>query len=165
VITESKKEATVTTFFSKYSDDELNSLIDHLKEIQKKRQQEYLIPVSLFSNRKLGVLETAVKFLKENSGLSFSQIALLLKRDQRTIWATYNKSQKKNGHPFHKPIAAFSIPVNILSDRKFAPLESLVLHLHDSRNMQFASISRLLNRNYRTVWLSYHNTLKKRGLG
>ncbi|MBD3310190.1 hypothetical protein GF351_03145 [Candidatus Woesearchaeota archaeon] len=53
------------------------------------------VPAELFSNRKLGVLEMAVKFLKEEIGLRYSEIADLLDRDDRTIWAVYHQAVKK----------------------------------------------------------------------
>ena len=47
----------------------------------KKQKQIHSIPLNLFSERKLGVLEVIVKYLKENNDLSYCEIAKLLNRD------------------------------------------------------------------------------------
>jgi len=52
-----------------------------------------LIPISKLSDRKYTIFESVVLFLK-NSGFSNHEIARMLQRDDRTIWATYNR---KNG--------------------------------------------------------------------
>jgi hypothetical protein len=59
------------------------------------KQEEISIPISVFKNRKLGMLENAVVFLKEKCKLNYHEIAVLLNRDDRTIWSSYNKAKKK----------------------------------------------------------------------
>jgi hypothetical protein len=53
------------------------------------------IPVHILQNRKLGVLESVVVYLKEEIGLKYSEIARMLNRDDRTIWNVYNYAKKK----------------------------------------------------------------------
>src|SRR3989344_6079460 len=55
--------------------------------------KESLIPVSIFT-KKLRILETLTKYLKEELELSYHQIGILLNRDERNIWHTYNSSRK-----------------------------------------------------------------------
>ena len=52
------------------------------------------LPVSIFKNRKLTVLESAIIFLKQRD-LKHSEIANLLNRDQRNIWTIYSRAKKK----------------------------------------------------------------------
>ena len=54
------------------------------------------IPVSIFKNRKLSILEHLVTYLKDEYGMKFSEIAKILKRDQRTIWTVHNRAKKKH---------------------------------------------------------------------
>jgi predicted DNA-binding protein (UPF0251 family) len=61
---------------------------------EKKEKSEIVLPLSIF-NEKLGMLEAASLYLRDNLRLSFSEIAKLLKRDYKTIWASYNKARKK----------------------------------------------------------------------
>jgi len=121
------------------------------------------IPVSHFYKKNLGVLEVAVKYLKESEQMQFSKIAQLLKRDERTVWATYQKASVKckkklngNGH-------GLSVPLSIFTERSYGPLEALTVYLRDDAKMSFNEIARTLNRNYRTVWLTYKNAKNKRG--
>ena len=53
------------------------------------------IPLSIFHDRKLSVLEAISEYLKENHSLKFSVIARLLNRDQRTIWTVYKRAKNK----------------------------------------------------------------------
>ena len=56
---------------------------------------EMIFPVHILQNRTLSILENIVYFLHTNYGLTFSSIAKLLKRDQRTVWTTYQRALKK----------------------------------------------------------------------
>jgi len=53
------------------------------------------IPVLLFKDRRLSVLEHIVSYLKKD-GMRFSEIARALKRNPRTIWTVYSRARKKN---------------------------------------------------------------------
>jgi len=75
---------------------------------------EIYIPLALFSQ--FGVLETAVKYLVENKGMRYAEIAKLLDRDPRVIWATYNNVKKKSIYIF-KEVSGYMIPASIFSDR------------------------------------------------
>lgn len=54
------------------------------------------IPLSIFTNRKFSALEVLVSYLKEELSLTYHEIALMLKRDDRTIWTVYQRAGKKN---------------------------------------------------------------------
>ena len=55
----------------------------------------YVVPVSAFTLRKFGVLEILVHYLKERYHLKFTEIAGILKRNQRTIWTVYHRYKLK----------------------------------------------------------------------
>jgi len=55
---------------------------------------KYFIPASIISNRSFSVLESIVSYMKDNLNLRYSQIALMLHRDQRTVWTVYNRKKK-----------------------------------------------------------------------
>ncbi|MEK6984154.1 MAG: hypothetical protein AABX33_06280 [Nanoarchaeota archaeon] len=55
----------------------------------------YSIPVSILKDRNLSVLENVVAYLKDTFGLQYHKIALLLNRDDRTIWTVYQRAKKK----------------------------------------------------------------------
>jgi DNA-directed RNA polymerase specialized sigma24 family protein len=68
------------------------------KKLKKKfiiKKIKYPIPVKVLSDRKLTVFEIIVAYLVEYYNLTYSEIAGLLKRDQRTIWTTYQRALKK----------------------------------------------------------------------
>ena len=55
----------------------------------------YSIPVSILKDRNLSVLENVVSYLKDTFGLTYHKIAVLLNRDDRTIWTVYQRAKKK----------------------------------------------------------------------
>ncbi len=59
------------------------------------KDNKYFIPALIISNRSLSVLESIVYYLKDDCNLKYSQIALLLCRDQRTVWTVYNRKKKR----------------------------------------------------------------------
>lgn len=67
---------------------------DEIKDLLGKIRGEIVLPISIF-NEKLGMLEAASLYLKDELNLSFSEIAKLLKRNYKTIWTSYNKAKKK----------------------------------------------------------------------
>ncbi|HLC50430.1 MAG TPA: hypothetical protein VJI97_03300 [Candidatus Nanoarchaeia archaeon] len=54
-----------------------------------------IIPVSVISNRKLSTFEGIVAFLKSKNH-SNHEIAVMMQRDDRTIWSIYDRAKKKN---------------------------------------------------------------------
>ncbi len=55
----------------------------------------YSIPVTILKDRSLSVLENVVAYLKDTFGLAYHKIAVLLNRDDRTIWTVYQRAKKK----------------------------------------------------------------------
>ena len=54
-----------------------------------------LIPVSIFEDRRLGVLGVLVKYLRDELKLRNSEVAGLLNRDSRTVWSVYARVKSK----------------------------------------------------------------------
>ena len=90
--------------------EKFNILVENLRKIYGLSYHEILeltskivdktdisIPLSIFKDRRLGVLESLTLHLKDEIDMSFAQIARALDRDNRTIWATYHKAKKKVG--------------------------------------------------------------------
>ena len=57
---------------------------------------EYTIPITLLQDKKLSVAEHIVKQLKEAYTLTYHEVAVLMKRDDRTVWTLYNRAMKKS---------------------------------------------------------------------
>jgi len=51
--------------------------------------------VSILKDRNLSVLENIVSYLKDTLGFRYHQIAVMLNRDDRTIWTVYHRAKKK----------------------------------------------------------------------
>lgn len=55
----------------------------------------YSIPVSILKDRNLSVLENVVSYIKDTFGLTYHKVAVLLNRNDRTIWTVYQRAKKK----------------------------------------------------------------------
>ena len=53
------------------------------------------IPLEIFRNSKLSVLESISVYMKDSLKLNYHQIAILLNRDDRTIWTVCQRAIKK----------------------------------------------------------------------
>ncbi|MBN1792907.1 hypothetical protein JW826_04465 [Candidatus Woesearchaeota archaeon] len=141
----------------------INVLEDFLKLYKDvMKREEYLrLPLSLFSNSNLGVLEVVVKTLKENYALDYCKIAKFLGRDDRTIWTSYKNAVRKYSSEFKLDESGMFVPGVIFSNRSLSPLETLTIYARDVLNMSFHELSITLNRAYSTLWISYkHGKLK-----
>lgn len=128
------------------------------------------VPSSVFFDRDLSPLESVTEYLKEEKGLTYHEIAVLVGRDDRTIWTCYSRAKKKReAKPKHPSVPArpapagkvVDIPLDIFKNRTFAPLESITSHLKDAAGLSFHEIALLLNRDDRTVWTCYSRARKK----
>jgi len=120
------------------------------------------IPITIFDNEELSALETIVKYLKENLGFRFSEIANLLNRDERNIWTTYKYASTKRKQKFVIRQVVFFVPITIFQDRRVSVLEALVEYLKENRQLSLHEIASLLKRDDRTIWTVYNRVQKKR---
>lgn len=55
----------------------------------------FVVPCSILKNRKLSVLENISYYLKNNYKLTYHDVAVLLRKNDRTIWTVYQRALKK----------------------------------------------------------------------
>ncbi len=60
-----------------------------------KKPKSLSIPISIFRDREISVLEAMVEYLKDKKNMRYSEIARLLNRDARTIWTSYQRAKEK----------------------------------------------------------------------
>lgn len=145
--------------YSKKDQKEILSLL--LKEVSAETKT-FDIPISAFRS-KLSGLEIVVKFLKEESKLSFKRIAGLLNRKPNTIWTTYNNAIRKYPQKLDTSDYSCSIPASVFRDRKYSILELIVAHLKEHYDLSIKEIAGLLGRNYQTIRTAYSRYRTKRG--
>ena len=136
---------------------EILSLIE-----EKPVSKEILIPVSVFEAKELSALEVICKYLKEELEFSYNKIALLLNRNNRTIWTTYNNAVSKRKERLVVKESRFFIPVSVFVNRKFSVLEVIVSYLKEKFGLRYSEIAVLLSRNERNIWTVYNRFLKKK---
>lgn len=130
------------------SNEELLQLVAKLSEALQQRG-ELRVPVSLFA-AKLSPAEALVKYLKEQERLRYADIARLLNRDQRGIWCTYRRAQRKLPGALAVPPSSHTVPVSRFTDRTLSILEHVVRHLHD-QDIAHKDIAQLVNKSPSTI--------------
>jgi hypothetical protein len=53
------------------------------------------LPVAMLQDRHFGMLENLVWHMHENLGMKYSRIAVLIKRNDRTVWTAWMRARKK----------------------------------------------------------------------
>ena len=133
-----------------YSDEELFMFWNN--------ENALLVPVTIFSG-KLSPAEALIKFLKESHELSYNDIAQLICRDKRSVWANYKRASKKMPWPFEIKESVV-VPVSIFNSEK-SILSALINYLKDVKKMRNTKIAQLLNKNPANIW-TIHNRAKKK---
>jgi DNA-directed RNA polymerase specialized sigma24 family protein len=116
------------------------------------------IPLNIFSEE-ISSLQIIVKYLREIEKLSYAEIAKLLRRDDRTIWTTYN-SVKKAKLRIRTQIQG-EVPVDVFANRNLSTLEALVVYLKEERALKNREIAAMIQRNNKTIWTVYDRAKKK----
>jgi len=73
-----------------------NSRVFGIRVKEEKESKIVDIPSSILRDRSLAPLESITEYLKDQQGMSFHEIAVLLNRDDRTIWTCYSRAKKKH---------------------------------------------------------------------
>lgn len=134
----------------------------HLLKEKHEKKTPLMIPSAIFRDGELGIMESVVKYLKEEFHLTYHQIAVLLKRDDRVVWATYNNALRKRKEKLQPMGKNAWLPLSIFSDGAKGPLEAIAVYLRDSASMSFKDIGILLNRDNRVIWTVYNKRRKQR---
>ena len=142
-----------------------DEILNQLKE--KKGKKDILIPSFILRERNLGILEAVTKYLKEEINLTYHKIAVMLNRDDRVVWVTYNKAIKKKKEKFVVAEPNYWLPVSVFANTNLGPLEAVSKYLVDEAKIEFNDIAKLLNRDNRSIWACYSrskNKLNKNGI-
>ena len=121
-------------------------------------EKELVIPITIFSKR-LGALESLVKYLKENMNMSYHEIAQKLGRDDRTIWTAYKKAVKKHKEKIAAKETPILLPIELFNT-SLTVLESAIIFLKE-KGMKFSEVAGLLQRDQRNIWTIYTRAKKK----
>lgn len=66
------------------------------KYVELETSEDILISLRIFFDRKLSVLEHLVLYLREKRSNSNKEIAMLLDKNESTIWTAYTRAKKKS---------------------------------------------------------------------
>jgi hypothetical protein len=152
--------STLLDLTSFLSDEQKSLLVKHLLSKNIHDPSKIFIPISIF-NKKISFLEAVAKYLHDNMELNFKVIAETLSREPVTVRTSYNNATKKHPQKLNASNFNPSIPLSILSNRKFSVFEIIAIYLKDEIHLSFNKIAGLLERDYKTIWTTYSRAKKK----
>ncbi len=124
------------------------------------KEEEDSFPLSILSEE-LTVLESLVKYLKEERAYSLHTIAEILGRNEKNLWHAYHNATHKKSTPSRVDPSSPTVPLKIFTEQKLSPLETLVVYLKEQRGLSYHAIAELLLRDDRTIWTTYMRAKKK----
>ena len=107
------------------------------------------IPITIF-NSKLAVLESVVKYMRENLFLNYGDISRLIGRSESVVGVTYRRAKKKVVGALNVDSADY-ISFGIFSNKSLSVLEVVSINLLE-RGFSIKKIAKILCRDYKTVW-------------
>ena len=131
--------------------------VDELKQIMA-RGEPMQVPISIFRN-KVGPMAALCIYLKDYRHLKLSQIARLINRDARSVWAAYSNSKPKS-RPMKEDLR-LTCSIEVFKNRERSVMENLVFHLKTVNNLTLTEIANLLGRSNKTIWCFYNRALAK----
>jgi hypothetical protein len=154
----------LSTFLDSFTESNSLSFDDAISLLREKQEKKtpLLIPSCIFLNGKLGVMESVVKYLREEFRITYHQAAILLKRDDRVVWATYSNAIKKHREKLLFKEPSIWLPLSLFIDPSKGPLESIVVYLRDSVSLSSKQIGELLGRDNRVISTVYNKNKKQR---
>ena len=98
--------------------------------------------------------------MKENLGMSYSEIAEKLNRNEITIRTSYKKAKEKQEEIIKVKKTDILLPISIFKDRRLTTLELIIIYLKE-KGMKYSEIAELLDRDQRNIWTIYSRARKK----
>jgi len=122
------------------------------------------IPISIFQNKELGILETLIYYLKKEICLKNKQICKLLFRSSQVVWTSYDNAKKKIKKDLVVKSSEYDFFVSVIQDYNSygcSMFESIVYYLRESYDLTYVEISNLLKRKPSTISTVYNRAKNK----
>ncbi len=136
--------------------------LNELVSLYTESSPEDAVPISIFAHS-LSPSESLCKYLKENCNLSFHEIAVLLNRDDRSIWTSYSRASKKLTTPITAGKDDLLVPISIFSDRTCSVLEHVVHYLKTNYRLSNSRIAGLTKKHPSAIATVAKRAERKRG--
>jgi len=123
-------------------------LADLIKTFQETKG-EISVPLSIFSTS-LPPAEALCSFLRENKKLSYKEIAALISRNEKNVWAACQRAKRKNKKHL-KAEEKYHLPVSIFKDRSYSLLENVVFYLNRVHHLSNKEIAKLMKKSPNSI--------------
>ncbi|HOI18775.1 MAG TPA: hypothetical protein PLX15_02840 [Candidatus Woesearchaeota archaeon] len=122
---------------------------------------EYLIPISVFSN-KSAPLQSLIRYLKEIKKVKNCDIAKTINRSQKTIYSSYIQSKDYSFNVNKND--SIKIPLLELANSNSTISENLIYFLKSKENLKTVEIAIILKRSPSCISQIHKRSIKKRYL-
>jgi hypothetical protein len=155
----------------KFLVDMLGMIVDRLKKnydfcnkdifelCLKEKESVLMVPIQIFASE-LAPAESLVKYLKETFDLNYHDLSELIQRNERGVWASYQRAKKKMPSEFIIKDPTM-IPVSIFKDKSLSILECVITYLKNVKQIKGIKIARLLNKHPANIWTIYNRAKNK----
>jgi hypothetical protein len=133
-----------------------------LASIYSEASPEEAVPLSVFSGR-LSPSAALCGYLKGKRGLSFHEIAVLLNRDDRSVWNSCARAGRASVRATVTKEDDILIPIAVFQDRSRSILEHVVSYLRESHGLSNSRIARLTNKNPSAIATVANRSVAKSG--
>lgn len=148
-----------------------NLQLEELVRLFQETKGELNIPLSVFSTS-LPAAEALCQYLIEEKKLSYPEIARLLHRNRKNIWATGQRAKKRKKIKKTKkpslvwkkdePAEKYFLPISLFQNSSFSLLESVVLYLHRTFDLTNPAIAKLLHKSPNSIAVIYKRAREKK---
>ncbi len=135
--------------------------VSELEQVEDSASQQPIIPLSIFLDRNVSVLEALCEYLKEEYNLSFAAIGRLANRDERNIWTAYTRAKEKRKHRMPTTNFDVTFPLSAVRDRSLSIFESIIVYLRDKKGISNNNLAAACNRSAKTISTVYTRAKKK----
>jgi DNA-directed RNA polymerase specialized sigma24 family protein len=120
--------------------------MDELVSFYAEAASEDSVPLSVFAG---GLTPSAAlcSYLKRERCLSFHEIAVILNRDDRSVWTSCARAERRPVRRVDMKDDDILIPLAVFQDRSRSILEHVVSYLRETRGLSNSRIARLTNKN------------------
>ncbi|MAG08571.1 hypothetical protein CMO89_03795 [Candidatus Woesearchaeota archaeon] len=96
-------------------------------------------------------LQIEKSFLVQNRDILLSILKSLSPEEKKEIISSLKEQVKEE----------FTVPISVFRNNKLSCLETIVKYLKENYDLKLIKISKLLNRNSKTIWATYNKAAKK----
>lgn len=131
---------------------EQNLQLEDILALFQEIKQEITIPLSIFSS-KTPPVEALCSYLSNSQKMSYREIAILLGRNEKSIWSIVKKSKQKKPSLKNssKALEKYFLPLSVIQNNSHTLLENIIIYLRTTYKLKNPQIAKLLHKSPNSI--------------